>query len=282
MDAACSVLCELGESPIWSSGCLFWVDILGKSLKCLHPNGAVSAQDLAQMPGAVAPRRSGGLVGALHHGFALIDGGHLHPLLDPQPHTPPTRFNDGKCDAWGRFWAGTMGMMGAKRAGALYRLDPDRTVHIMLRDIGCSNGLAWDAVGEHMYYIDSSTGCVEVFDFDGASGQISGRRVLVNFAGEGIPDGMTIDAEGNLWVALWGGGKVVCHDAENGARLTEIELPVSQVTSCTFGGAELDVLYVTSARVGLDAQALKEQPLAGATFHTKPGVRGLPAAAWSG
>src|SRR5918999_4891566 len=180
------------------------------------------------------------------------------------------RMNDGKCDPAGRFWAGTMAMDGARGRGALYRLDADRSVARMLGAVSVSNGLAWSADSSTMYYIDTPTGSVDAFEFDADAGAISGRRPFVKIdGGDGMPDGMTIDSEGGLWVALWGGGAVHRYDA--GGRLDGIvEVPASLTTSCTFGGSDLGDLYITTASTGLGEAELRDQPLAGSLFCCRP------------
>jgi sugar lactone lactonase YvrE len=194
---------------------------------------------------------------------------------------PALRFNEGKCDTSGRFWAGTMAYDETPGAGALYRLDPDGRASLMLIGVTISNGLAWSLDGRTMYYIDSPTRRIDAFSFTPETGEISDRRPVITIPGElGVPDGMTIDAEGGLWVALWGGAAV--HRYLDGRLAEVIRLPVSQPTSCAFGGSDLDELYVTSAREGLSFEQREAQQLAGAVFRVRPGVRGLPAAVFGG
>lgn len=181
------------------------------------------------------------------------------------------RFNDGKCDPAGRFWAGTMGS-----DAALYCLNKDRSLNLVLSGIRCSNGIAWTLDKSTMYYIDSPTKEIWAFAFDMATGSISDKRVIVNVPeGYGVADGSTIDEEGMLWVAHWGGSRVCRWNPENGKLLAEIEIPATNVTSCAFGGVNLDTLYITTAKAGLNDMQRENQPLAGAIFKANVGVKGI-------
>jgi sugar lactone lactonase YvrE len=185
--------------------------------------------------------------------------------------------NDGACDIRGRLWAGTMSLDGDTRTAALYRLDPDLRLTRVLSCISVSNGLGWSPGGTLMYHVDTPRRRVDVFEFDPVDGGLGRRRAAIDVPLEcGRPDGLAVDAEGGIWVAIWGGGAVHRYNAEG--RLDErVELPVSQVTSCCFGGADLDTLYVTSASRGTSGE-----PLAGALFACRPGLRGLPATPFAG
>lgn len=275
---------QLGEGAIWHSQkqVLYWVDIDGGFVHIYDPvtnrNRSVST---GQPVGTVVPRASGGVMVALRDGFAALnlETGALTPITDPESHLPDNRFNDGKCDPAGRFWAGTMG----KAGGSLYRLDPDLTVRKMFGGVRTSNGIAWSLGQKTMYYIDTPTQEVAAFDYDYATGEIGNRRVAIKVPAEnGHPDGSTLDAEGHLWVAHWDGWNVTCYDPARGVGLRTIKLPVSRITSCAFGGSDLSTLYITSARVGLDEAALAAQPLAGGLFKVDAGVRGIPAPEFSG
>lgn len=273
---------ELGEGPLWDAEeqTLFWVDITGKTLYRYHPaSGRNEAYPIGQRVGTVALRRSGGVLLALDNGFAAYDLARreLTLLADPEAHLPRNRFNDGKVGPGGRFWAGTM-HEGERRGdeGSLYYLDVDLSVHKVLEGTGVSNGLAWSLDERTLYFIDSMTFSVQAFDYDAAAGTLgNGRRVITVAEKLGTPDGMTIDAEGMLWVAHWGGWAVRRWNPHTGALLESIELPVSQVTACTFGGPDLDRLYITTAGGWLTAAQQAAQPLAGALFSVVPGVRGL-------
>lgn len=281
------VKATLGEGPIWYREQLYWVDIIEKRVYIYNPSlDSVRHIQLDKMVGTVVPRSAGGLVVALEDGFYAVDerDGEATLLASAEADNPSTRFNDGKCDPVGRLWAGTMGLKGEKGIGALYMLDAERQVHTRLTDVTISNGICWSHDHTTMYYIDTPTQEVVAFAYDNKTGEISDRRVVVTFdRSEGGPDGMTIDAEGNLWVALWGGWAVVCVDPNSGERLHKVDVPCAHVTACAFGGEGLTDLYITTARTGVDEDALKEQPLAGALFKTSiPSVRGVPSMAYAG
>ncbi len=278
----------LGEGPIWHAQrqVLYWVDILEKKVHIYDPAANQDrAIDVGQYVGTVVPRKSGGLMLALHHGFASLDPDtqQLQIIHDPESHLPDTRFNDGKCDPAGRFWAGTMSLTGAAGAGSLYCMDKDLRVRKILDKVTVSNGIAWSLDHKTMYFIDTPTQAVAAFDYDIETGSIANRRVVVSIPKEdGLPDGMTIDAEGMLWVAHWGGSRVTRWNPANGKLLQTISVPAAQTTACWFGGPDLDVLYITSARHGLNERALAEQPYAGGIFCVRPGVRGLEAYEFAG
>ena len=275
---------ELGEGPVWDvrSSRLAWIDITARRL---HLTDAVSgATETIEVPlavGAVAPRAAGGFVAALQDGFWIVGDGPARRIAAISEARPGLRFNDGKCDPAGRFWAGTMAYDEAEGGGALYCLDPDGGARMVLDEVTISNGLAWSLDGGTMYYIDTPTQRVDAFSYDPANGAIGDRRSEIDIPpGAGAPDGMTIDADGGLWVALWGGMAV--HRYVGGRLERVIELPVSQPTSCCFGGDDLDELYITSARQGLSAPQLRAEPLAGALFRIRPGLRGLAPAVFTG
>lgn len=274
---------QLGEGPLWleAQGTLTWVDIEGRRIEFYHPGtGDRRHIDVGERIGAVVETEDGRLLCALKSGLYYVDPSTAkkEAITNPEPNKPDNRFNDGKCDPAGRFWIGTMPTKGDTPEGALYMLDRDGAVYTKVQEVGCSNGLGWSLDGTSMYYIDSPTKRVDLFDFDMTSGQLSGRRCLVEIPdGLGYPDGMTVDAEGMIWVAHWSGSCVTRWSPATGELLERVELPVSQVTSCTFGGPNLDVLYITSARIGLSEEQLEKEPLAGGVFRYIPGVKGLPA-----
>lgn len=275
---------ELGEGPVWDTrtGRLVWVDIPSGRVFLTDVRSGVSEVIQAPLPvGAVAPRAAGGFIAALEDGFWVLGDGPPRPLARIPEARPGLRFNDGTCDPAGRFWAGTMASSGAPGAGALYRLDVDGTATRVLDGVTLSNGLAWSSDGGTLFYIDTPTRRIDAFDCTPATGEIGNRRSVVHLAPEaGLPDGMTIDAQGGLWVALWGGGAV--HRYLDGRLDRVIGLPVSQPTSCAFGGDDFDELFVTSAADELTAEQRDAQPLAGAVFRLRPGVRGLPPATYGG
>jgi len=267
---------ELGEGPFWDvrSNRIVWVDIKGKAIHQTDPHtGQTESIEVPLHVGAVAPRALGGFVAALQDGFWVIGDGPLRRVAEVAD--VDLRFNDGKCDPGGRFWAGTMAYNKSAGAAALYCLDTDGTVTRVLDGVTISNGLAWSRNGDTMFYIDSPTQRIDSFTFTLSSGAIGERRTVTDIPEQvGSPDGMTIDAEGGLWVALWGGGAV--HRYVDGRLDRVVTLPVSQPTSCAFGGPDLNELYVTSAWNGLSKSQRRGQPLAGALFRIRPGVSGVP------
>lgn len=266
-----------GEGVIWdpSAGVVRWVDMLaGDVLTLASPGAGVSRLHVGDVAAAIRPRRTGGLVIAVERGFALMDEDASEPRHLGELWADRTiRMNDGACDPQGRFYCGSMAYDAAAGRGALFRLDPDGTVSMVLERVTISNGLAWTADGALVYYVDSATNRVDAFDFEQERGLLTNRRPAVQIgADEGTPDGITIDAEGFIWVAMWGGSAVHRY-APNGKLDGIVRLPARQVTSCTFGGPRLDELYVTTSRLGLSGD---DDPEAGALFRCRPGVQGLP------
>jgi sugar lactone lactonase YvrE len=272
---------ELGEAPCWDarSRRLIWVDITRGVVHRFDPRtGHDDATPVGRSVGAAVPTRSGRLAIATDGGFSILDPstGRMETLAEVERDDPRTTMNDGKCDRYGRFWAGTRDIEGAGPLGSLYRLDSDRSLTRVLAEVTISNGLGWSPDGRSMYYIDSATYGVDELDFDAVSGSVSNRRRLVEIPTTwGLPDGMTIDRDGFLWIALWGGSELR-RFAPDGHVTGVVEFPVTQVTSCAFGGDELSELYVTSARIGLTDEQLRQQPHAGALFRFRPDVPGLP------
>ena len=268
---------EVGEGPIWDPGTetLIWVDITGSSVHRFDPaTGRDECMDVGIDVGAVAVRASGGLVMAAADGFRALEAdGSQTMLAEVEADDPGMRMNDGKCDRHGRFWAGTMAYDEAAPAGLgkLYRLDPDLSVHTMVDGVSISNGIDWSPDDRLMYFIDSPTRRVDVFDYDRDDGAISNRRTLIEVDSSlGFPDGMTVDANGDLWVAVWGGSRVV-HYAPDGSERGMVRFPVSQTSSCAFGGADRRDLYVTSAARGISEES---EPEAGSLFRARPGAVG--------
>ncbi len=280
---------KLGEGPIWSvaEGLLWWVDIKGPTANAFDPqNGSNRSWPLPADVGTIVPRTGGGCVVALRDGLAVLDPatGRLRDLGATHAHAPGTgfRFNDGKCDAAGRLWVGTLNEVGVAGAAHLYCYDPARGMRRLVEGITCSNGITWSADGRTMYYVDSPTFALDAFAFDPATGSLSDRRTVVRFAKDkGGPDGIAIDAEGMLWVGLWDGWRVQRCDPRTGDLLAHIEVPAARVTACAFGGARLEDLYITTASPGKpDDRAT--QPLAGCLFRCQPGVAGLPTYSFNG
>lgn len=282
--------CTLGEGPVWDEKRqeIIWLDILEGEIHGYSTKDHIQRTFFVGQPvGAAALRRKGGLIAALQHGFAFInlEENWIEYLNDPEHHLPDNRFNDGKCDPAGRFWAGTMSMKALPAQGNLYCLDKDLSVSHQLGGVGCSNGLAWSPDQKTMYYIDTSTRRIAAFDFFSSSTRgVSNMRTVVEIdPSAGLPDGMSIDTEGMLWVAMWGGGCINRYNPHTGGLLLSIPLPVSHVTSCTFGGEKLQDLYITSAQTGLNKMQLAQEPLAGALFIVEAcGFEGLPSFRFKG
>lgn len=270
----------LGEGPRWvpAEQALYWVDIQNHLIYRYSPaSGQHEVFDVGVRVTVLAPRRSGGFIAGTEHGFAVWHPGRpLEFLVNPEAHRPDIRFNDGAVDSRGRFWAGTMNDKDHTRPdGCLYRLDPDGSVHRMADGFQVYNGTAWSLDQRTMYCTDSGQRIIWAYDFDVETGAISNRRVFARIPeSDGVPDGHTLDSEGYLWSTHWGGWKITRFDS-TGNPEREVRLPVENVTSCTFGGAQLDELYITTARQGLSTEALSKQPLAGDLFRVKVGVAGL-------
>jgi sugar lactone lactonase YvrE len=272
----------LGEGALWdpSSGILYWVDIDGGLLHAYEPQrGTDQVFPLGEMVSAVVVRRKGGLMLALRHGLAHFSpaSGRLEIVAQPDKDRPNNRFNDGKCDPAGRFWVGTMDLALTPEAASLYCLDIDGSMRRVLTGVTCSNGIVWTRDARTMYYIDTPTREIAAFDYSVTTGEVSNRRAAIRVPERlGYPDGMCIDADDKLWVAMWGGSAVTHWDPVTGELVAAYALPVSQVTSCAFGGANLDELYVTSARAHLSCRSLALEPYAGGLFRLKPGASGVP------
>jgi sugar lactone lactonase YvrE len=287
VEVAVDAHAQLGEGPVWDDTLeqVVWVDISANLVHRFTPStGIDTSLDVGQPVGAVALRSKGGLVLALRDGFGLLetDTGEVQMIAGTEANVPGNRMNDGKCDRAGRFWAGTMAFDQAPAAGALYRLDQDHSAEKMVQDVTISNGLCWSENDRSMYYIDSPTQGIDVFDFDAASGELSNRRRVVDIPeSAGLPDGMTIDEQGFLWVALYGGGAVRRYSPAGELDRT-VELPATQITCCTFGGPDFGDLYITSAAQEMSEEALAAQPHAGALFVCRPGPAGMPANRYAG
>lgn len=273
---------SLGEGSLWNpvTARLYWVDIEGRALHVFDPTtGQDRHYPTGKRIGTVVPMRNGNALVALQTGIHELDlsTGHLTRLADPVT-DEHLRFNDGKCDPAGRFWVGTFDFLGRNRAGTLYRFDADGSTHVMLRHITNSNGIVWSLDRTTMYYIDTPTLTVQAFNYDNATGALANARVIIRFPADiGWPDGMTLDAEGKLWVALWGGGAVQRYDPVTGTLLQVITVPAPFTSSCAFGGPDLTTLFITSARGGLSPQQLQAFPLSGNVFAAVPGVAGVAA-----
>jgi sugar lactone lactonase YvrE len=279
----------LGEGTLWSvrQQALYWVDILGCQLHRYHPaTQAKQSWTFDEEISAVAERASGpGLLVTLRQCFAFFDPdtGSLERLQAPEPERTGNRFNDGKCDAQGRFWGGTMDFDCKTASGALYRLTPEGECTRMADGYTVTNGPTWSLDGRTLYFNDTVQGHVHAFDFDSADGTLGPRRLWREFEpGDGFPDGMTTDAAGRLWIAHWGASSVSCHHPVSGEELGRVTLPTSHITNCAFGGPDLKTLFISSACTGLDAAQLAAEPLAGGLFCVDTDSPGLPAPLFAG
>jgi sugar lactone lactonase YvrE len=269
---------ELGEGPCWdpASGLLYWVDSPAGRVHRLDSDGGHVSWEAGQPVGSVVTRAGGGLVLAAGDGFLALDPatGAVSPLATAEPGKPGNHMNDGACDQAGRFYAGSMATDESPGQGALYRLDPDHSVTQLFAGVGISNGIGWSPDNQLMYYVDSLAYRIDIFDYDAATGAIGGRRPLASIGGAGVvPDGLAVDTEGSVWVAVWGGG-VIQRYSKDGQLTGEARLPAAHVTSCAFAGPDLDQLYITTA-AGPGSSA-------GALFTCPAGVTGLPAHPYRG
>jgi sugar lactone lactonase YvrE len=275
----------LGEGPIWveAEQALYWVDIKGRKIFRLDSAGDRTAWETPMRVGSIAPRAGGGFVAGTEHGFAEIDldQARFDVFCNPEEDRPANRFNDGKVDAQGRFWAGTMDDREQEATGSLYRLQSDRSVEAVDRGYKVTNGPAFSPDGGTLYHTDSARRVIYAFEL-GSDGSVGERREFARFGeGDGYPDGMTVDSQACLWVAFWDGWCLRRLSPE-GECLQTVKVPVQKPTSCAFGGPDLDQLYVTSASIGLDEHALALQPCAGGLLLLEPGVTGIAAMPFAG
>ena len=277
----------LGEGPIWDARTqtLYWLDILNKRI---YSDGDILVE-LDEFVGCIAPRQNGGLILTKRFSFWMLDQTQDEPasvrttLLAPLVDEPSNnRFNDGKCDPRGRFLAGTMDMGEKDPNGSLYSLD-GKTVTKILGDVTISNGMAWSPDHKTFYYIDTPTRTVRAFDYDLETGAIANPRQVIYVPETlGWPDGMTSDTQGNLWIAMWGGAKMTKWNPNTGELLEQIPVPAKNVSSCVFGGKNMNELDMTSARIGLDDAALMKYPLTGGVFRLETKVEGMPTFEFAG
>jgi sugar lactone lactonase YvrE len=288
IDCIAPVNSVLGEGPVWDerTGTLYWVDIKAPAL--FATDAAARQTRRWPMPeriGAIGLREGGGLIGAFKSGFGFIDlpAGSVRPIVDPEPDRPGNRFNDGKVDPRGRFWAGSMDDEEREPTGHLYRLDPDLSVERFEIGFICTNGIDWSSDGRTLYFTDTFARRINAYEFDLERGHLGTRRTFADVPeGRGFPDGLTVDAEDHVWGAHWGGGRVTCY-RRDGSIERVLEFPAALTTSCCFGGAGLETLYVTTASFNLDDAARLAAPLSGGLFAvTGLGVRGRPCTRFRG
>lgn len=271
-----------GEGPCWYPGWggLRWVDMLAGDVMTLDAtSGAIDRWHVGSVAAVVRPRVSGGAVLALERGFALAEQNSRElRLLEELWSDETVRLNEGGCDPDGRFYCGSMAYDSSPGRGTVYRLDADEVVSVVIENVTISNGLEWSPDNSLAYYVDTPTGRIDVFDYDSENG-LTGRRPFVEIPSEaGSPDGLTVDSEGAVWVALWGGSAVHRYSAD-GKHDGVVEVDATQVTACTFGGENLDELYITTSR---EPAIAKGQPAAGALFRADVGVRGMPVRPYAG
>ena len=272
---------QIGESPVWSAreNALYWVDVEGGSIhRWRDEDKSMRKWEVGEPVGCIGLRQHGGLVGARRSGFFFLDvtTGRITPIADPEVNLPDNRFNDGKVDRRGRFWAGTRNFVDTEKAtGSLYRLDADFSIHHMEEGLRCPNGMAWSPDDKLMYLCDTWARRIYVYDFDVDDGILGARRLFAQLQeSEGFPDGLTVDAEGFVWNAHYNGWRITRY-APNGNADRVIRVPVQHVTSVTFGGSGFDTLYVTSGRLRLSEEERVRQPVAGHVFACEPGAHGI-------
>jgi len=288
METVTEIFATLGEGPSWDENrqILHWMDIKEQRIYEYKPSdGSVQSFQLPQLAGAAVPKQGGGYIVAMQHGLYSYAqaSGQLGFIHDPESSQPDNRFNDGKCDPMGRFWAGTLSMNGKRANCGLYRLDSDWSVTRMLDGIHLSNGLGWSPDGTLMYHVDTLARTITAYEYDMETGELGTKRSVIEVPKqEGLPDGMTVDEEGNLWVAHWDGHQVTRWNSANGELLERIAVPAPQVTSCVFGGPGRNELYITTAKTGMSDEALRQYPLSGGLFKIRLDVCGALSYSFAG
>lgn len=272
----------IGEGPSWDvrKRVLYWVDIAKGELHAYEPSKEEDRSiRLGGFVSSAVPYAEGdNLAVTLQHGFYKVDArtGRTSKICELEADMPDNRFNDGKCDVRGRYWAGTMRMANRKPVGSLYKLEGKKALR-MRSGVTVSNGLGWSPDNSTMYYIDSPLKRVVAFRYDLDRGTIEGGRTIVDFASQGgVPDGMAVDEEGMIWVAQWGGYRVSRWNPNTGKLIGQIDVPAPNVASCCFGGKDLRDLYITTATEGLAPSVLKRYPRTGGLFRIRTDVTGLP------
>lgn len=271
---------RLGEGPLWhvQQKLLYWVDIYNYRVHQFDPVTRHDRHfDVGDVVGPIAPAGTDRLIIAQRDRLAFLhtQTGEVNPILSVEADRPHNRFNDGKCDAQGRFWFGSISQ--SPKQANLYRYDPDGSLYLMETELTISNGLGWSPDGTTFYLTDSQPGKIYAYDFDAAAGEIENRRTLVDLSdAEFEPDGLTVDAEGYIWSAMWNGWCIM-RFAPDGRAVLRVDLPVQCPTSCTFGGEQLTDLYITTASVGLSQQEIEKGFYAGDLFCLRTDIAGLPA-----
>ena len=270
--------CELGEGPFWDSkkSRLHWVDIIGEKIISQNLDGSnIHALEVDGNPGCVVFSNEGTMIAGVDNQISSFDGGgNLLKVLADTKEGSGLRFNDGKCDPTGRFWIGSMDRKEKNKLGSLYSWNSVEGLVNREQGVTVSNGMGWSPDNSLFYYIDSPTREVSIYDFDLSTGSINNKRRFISFTEEdGFPDGMTIDNDGRLWIAFWGGSKIMCVNPDSKAIEELVIFPVSKITSCAFGGEKMDRLFITSAKVQVNEE---DEPMAGKTFIVSPGVKGQP------
>jgi len=274
-----------GEGIIWNPGDqkIWWTDITGKRLWSFDPaSGTSRSIETPNRVCCLAPRRSGGLILALDDGLAFSrEGTEIERFHDFEPDLPQTRLNDGRTDRTGRFIVGGMDEVSGKAISSVLRVDADGTVATIIRGVAISNSICFSPDGNVLYFTDTPTGRIMAFPYDQKSGSVGESRTFATVVGGGAPDGSCVDSEGGVWNAEWGGKRVVRYTQEGKVDVI-VDLPVSNVTCCAFGGADLGTLYITTSRLGLDDRQLADQPGAGGLFAISPSFRGIADAEFLG
>ncbi|MDE2820781.1 MAG: SMP-30/gluconolactonase/LRE family protein [Chloroflexota bacterium] len=278
---------QLGEGPVWveAENAVYWVDIYrNQAHRYSLADGAKKTWTFDFAVTSLNPRRGGGFVGTIKDGFVAIDFDNLSvdPIQLPEADLPNNRFNDGKVDKSGRYWAGTMDLDQSAETGALYRLDPDLSVSKVDDDYIICNGPTFSLDNSIIYHTDSIKRKIYALDI-GADGSLSNKRLFAEFTKDtdGVPDGMTTDSEDCLWVAHFGGARVTRYSPA-GEILQVVPIPALNITSCAFAGADLDTLYIVTASTAMSDEQLKQYPLAGSLFSYQPGVKGVPTPLFAG
>jgi sugar lactone lactonase YvrE len=268
-----------GEGPVWHPGWggLRFVDMLAGDVITLAADGSLERRHVGSVAAAVRPRRGGGAVIGVERGFALEDADGTLTALPELWNDPGVRMNEGGCDPDGRFYCGSMAYDQSVGAASLYRLDPDGSAEVVLNQVTVSNGLEWSPDGSRVYYNDTATFTISVFDYDTAAG-LTNRRIFAELPEGGRPDGLTVDAEGGVWTAVSNGRAVYRYRADSVLK-EKLAVPARKVTACTFGGEHLDQLFITTSQENIKT---REDPLAGSLFRANVGVKGLPVRLFAG